>query len=153
MIQSFSQWTTTELNFPKVPVHFLSVCDEWLRLPGNSDPLSHSLNSHITFSTKQVAAHFSKIKKKKKSKNVALKLNIWESNVLFQILSLKFSFFYETYMYFLQEYLFSVNRPYLVFCVTARWGPGLIQACQWHSIAQQLLVAVTPWPAFPLRCE
>lgn len=62
MIQSFSQWTTTELNFPKVAVHFLSVCDEWLWLLGSSDPLSHSLNSHITFSTKREAAHFSKIK-------------------------------------------------------------------------------------------
>lgn len=51
MIRSFSQWTTTELNFPKVAVHFLSACDEWLRLPGNSDPLSHSLNSQIAFST------------------------------------------------------------------------------------------------------
>lgn len=62
MIQSFSQWTTTELDFPKVAVHFLSACDEWLRLPRNSDPLSHSLNSHIAFSAKQVAAHFSKNK-------------------------------------------------------------------------------------------
>lgn len=35
----------------------------------------------------------------------------------------------------------------------ARWGTGLAQACQWHSIAQQLLVAMTPWPAFPLHRE
>lgn len=42
MIQSFSQRTTTELNSPKVAVHFLSACDEWPRLPGNSEPLSPS---------------------------------------------------------------------------------------------------------------
>jgi len=70
MIQFFSQWTTSELNFPKVAVHFLSVCDEWLWLPKNSDPLSHLLSSCITFSTKCVAIHFSK---KQKSNNV-----IWE---------------------------------------------------------------------------
>lgn len=40
MIQSFSQRTTAESNSPKVAVHFLSVCDEWPRLPGNSEPLS-----------------------------------------------------------------------------------------------------------------
>lgn len=79
MIQSFSQWTTTELNFPKVAVHFLSVCDEWLWLLGNSDPLSHSLNSHITFSTKRVAAHFSKIKFQKYY--MRIKRNVWESKL------------------------------------------------------------------------
>lgn len=42
MIQSFSQRSTTELNSPKVVVHFLSACDEWPRLPGNSEPLSPS---------------------------------------------------------------------------------------------------------------
>lgn len=61
---------------------FFTVDDNWIEFPqsgcpfpvcvwrvagllGNSDPLSHSLNPHITFSTKRVAAHFSKIKNKK----------------------------------------------------------------------------------------
>lgn len=45
MIQSFSQWTTTELNFPKVAVHFLSLCDEWLL--GEFEP-SLALSVHFT---------------------------------------------------------------------------------------------------------
>ena len=89
MIQSFSQWTTSELNFPKVAVHFLSVCDEWLWLLGNSDPLSHSLNSHITFSTKRVAAYFSK----KKKSYMRIRRNVWELNV-------QISFLYETFIRF-----------------------------------------------------
>lgn len=58
---------------------------------------------------------------------------------------------------FVQGYLFCVSTvdhiQLLNFGTEARWGPGLVQACQWHSIAQQLLVAVTLWPAFPLRSE
>lgn len=56
-----------------------------------------------------------------------------------------------------REYYFYVSPAkhiqYLNSGIAARWGRGLVQACQWHSIAQQLLVAVTPWPAFPLHHE
>lgn len=91
--------------------------------------------------------------KKKKIKKCCIKIKCMRVKHTISDFELEVFFLLWNLYVFLQEYLFSVSRPYLVFGVTARWGPGLIQACQWHSIAQQLLVAVTPWPAFPLRCE
>lgn len=115
-------------------------------LPGNSDPLSHSLNSHITFNAEQVVAHFST--KKMCGGGVRVKT---ESNLRFSDVKLEVFFLLNMSTILLScENIFPLSLHYTV---TARWGPGPIQACQWHSIPQQLLVAVTSWPAFLPRRE
>lgn len=55
------------------------LCDEWLSLPGISEPFSHLLNFQITFWAKCAATHFPKIKMNWKKK----KLNENETNIQF----------------------------------------------------------------------
>lgn len=142
------------------------LCDEWLSLPGISEPFSHLLNFQITFWAKCAATHFPKIKMNWKKK----KLNENETNI--QFIESDFKFGEVLFLLFLINcmrlcYRDRVLSLFLCVCVcvklyprknhiqclnfgiAARWGPGLVQACHWHSIAQRLLVAVTPWPAFP----
>lgn len=165
--QQLKSWSCTvcmltPLNHPKC-LHdsiFFTVDDNWIEFPQSGCPFpvrvwrvatvcrgiqTHSL-IHLTHISHLTWSKWLHIFQKKKKKNGGI---VRESNLLFSDVKLEVFFALNTIL-LLCENIFPLS---LRCTVTARRGPGPTQACQRHSVPQQLLVAVTSWPAFLPRCE